>query len=135
MVKIKVKPVKGINYVGYFSDRDKLGTYLKEKINVFKEKMLVIIEKIEDYADDAEDKISEFVGNIFDPVIDCFDDVKLKRELREKEKEQKERYIKVMNLMANNDTNYEERITEMKKFKKELLMDNFVIDDIKRNKR
>ena len=135
MVKIKVRPVRDINYVGYFSDRDKIGTYLKEKINGFKETMLVVIEKIEDYSSDVEDKVDEFVGKVMDPVIDYFDDMKLKQELREKEKEQEERYRKVMNLMTNNDLASEERITKMKEFKKELLMDNFESEDVKKNKR
>ena len=58
MVRIKIKPVGDNNYVGYFSDRDKIGTYLKEKINVFKENMLLVIDKLDDYSYDFDEKAS-----------------------------------------------------------------------------
>lgn len=132
MVRIKIKPDGDNNYVGYFSDRDKIGTYLKEKINVFKEKMLLVIDKLDDYSYDFDEKACDFLK----PVFDYYDDIKLKREMRKKEMAEEERYRKVVELMVSAGNDYEEKITKMKEFRKDLLSDN-IIDyvDYKKNKR
>ena len=132
MVRIKIKPVGDNNYVGYFSDRDKIGTYLKEKINVFKENMLLVIDKLDDYSYDFDEKAC----SLLKPVFDYYDDMKLRYEMREKEKAEEEHYRKVVELMASIGNDYEEKITKMKEFRKDLLLDNIEdIVDYKKNKR
>lgn len=115
--------------------RNKVGSYSKSKIEIFKKKIFIILEKAYDSYIDFDIAIDEFMDNWFDKIMDRYDRLQEKR-LEGKEltsiSEEVSSFDKLQPMMSEEefrqlgiDIENTDSIVELQEFKKELMMENF----------
>lgn len=135
MTRVKVKLIPVVkDDVSFNSKSDQVGIYFNDKINEFKKKMFLYLYRVIDVVDDINYFIDDAISDELDKVISYVDDVRYKNEVKKREEEKKNHMGKIMSLMSDGD-GISEQITSMKEFKKELLMDNFLDEEINVRKR
>ena len=135
MTRVKVKLVPIIKEgVSFNSVSDKVGVYFNDKIKIFKKMMLFYLDEFIETFEDANYFIDDKINGILDKAIDHIEEERYKNKIKKDEEEKKKHIEKIMSLMAD-DNEISEQITEMKEFKKELLMENFLDEETNVGKR
>lgn len=123
----------------YSKLRDKIGTYGKDKVESFKRKIAIFLERTMDVYDELDFAVNEKIDNFMDRIIDYYEDVKRKDESNKQEKTRIPVTDKLVPMLSDEemkklglDLDSEDIITELKEFKKELLMENYQTEESKK---
>ena len=131
------KNVRFNGRVNYMLDnaKNKVGSYSKEKVEAFKKKMVVALEKAYDTYVDFDIAINDAMDAFGDRLIDGYENFAEKiREIQPiaPKREAGSAYDKLKPMMSDEefrrlgiDIDNEDSITELQEFKKELMMGNF----------
>lgn len=135
---------KNINFnngtIFHFSKlRDKIGTYGKDKVESFKRKIAILLERTMDVYDELDFAVNEKIDNLMDRIIDYYESVKRKDESNKQEKTSIPAIDKLVPMLSDEemkklglDLDTEDKITELKELKKELLMENYQTEESKK---
>lgn len=115
--------------------RNKVGSYSKSKVEIFKKKIFLIMEKAYNSSVDFDIVLNEFMDNWFDKIMDRYDRLQ-EEKLALKEQtsmgEEVSSFDKLQPMMSEEefmqlgiDIENTDSITELQEFKKELMMENF----------
>lgn len=115
--------------------KNRVGSYSKDKIEVFKKKMLIALEKVKDAYVDFDIAVNDAVDAFGDRLIDGYENLVEKiKEVQPiaPEREESSVFDKLKPMMSDEefrklgiDIDNEDSVTELQEFKKELMMGNF----------
>lgn len=113
--------------------RNKIGTYSKKKVEIFKEKTLVFLKKAYDTYDRLDSAISSSFDAWTDKMFDSyerFEEEKMKSEEVIQKTDDVSVFDKLQPMISDKEfkrlgLDKEESISEMQEFQRELMMDNF----------